>query len=536
MAADSSKNYDDVPYTSLPFAQTQPDRLATIAWLFGMTPAMPSRCRVLELGGASGGNMAPLAERYPNSEFVCVDYSARQVADGQKVVQGAGLRNIRLMHGNILELGPQLGMFDYIVCHGVYSWVPRGVQDKIMQLCRSLLNEQGVGLISYNTSPGWRLRGTVRDLMMYRAQFFESPADKLAQGKALLDFLSESVPEDKSAYGMLLKSEVDYIRALTPWYLLHEYLEDVNESLYFHEFMTRAKQHGLEYLGESDIATMLTMNLPPQVGDTLRKLSGDIIQTEQYMDFVRNRLFRQTLLCHGERQLKRNLTGERIHTLHVASNAQPPDGLLDPNTSDAVPFKLGGAVLTSADPIVKAAMLVMKDAWPCSLQFNDLLTASRSRLRTGATFVTETELNRERDQLSSMLLRGYTAQLVSMSVEGRTVRKDVPARPLATKLARVQAVMGDKVATLLHEVATLPDLERLVVQHLDGLKDHAALVELIAVEVLAGRLNLQNSGQPVTDPAQVRELLNGAVTELLKRLAGKNLLCPDGWLERSVTA
>jgi len=525
----SSAHYDQVPYTSLPFPQTQPDRLATIASLFSLTPAAPSRCRVLELGGASGGNSAPLAQRYPNSEFVCVDYSSVQVAIGQKVVQAAGLRNIRLVHGNILELGTELGKFDYLICHGVYSWVPRGVQDKILQLCRSLLNDQGVGLVSYNTSPGWRLRGTIRDLMMYRAQFFSAPEEKLQQSTALLDFLAESVPQEKHAYGMLLKSEIDHIRSLSSWYLMHEYLAEVNESLYFHEFMTRAAQHSLQYLGESDIATMLTMNMPQQVGDTLRRLSGDIIQTEQYMDFVRNRLFRQTLLCHVERKLERALTGARVYALHAASNVQPPDGLLDPNTTDAVSFTLGGSALTSSEPIIKAALLVLNDAWPCSLSFAELFTAAGSRLRSGTAFEDATTLARERDQLGAMLLRGYTAQLVSLSVEPRAVRKDVPSRPLATSLARVQATAGDKVATLLHEVATLADLERLVLKLLDGGRDQAGIVELIVTEVLAGRLNLQHEGQAVTDATRARELLGSAVVELLKRLVSKNLVCPDGW-------
>jgi hypothetical protein len=68
-------SYGDVPYVSQPFPQTHPDRLATLGRLFGLTPAPIPRCRVLELGCASGGNLIPLAYQLPESEFVGVNPS-----------------------------------------------------------------------------------------------------------------------------------------------------------------------------------------------------------------------------------------------------------------------------------------------------------------------------------------------------------------------------------------------------------------------------------------------------------------------------
>ncbi len=521
--------YDAVPYASLPFQQTHPDRISTIAWLFGMTPVDPNKCRVLELGAAGGGNIAPMAIRYPNSEFVGVDYSARQVADGQRVIEAAGLTNVKLMCGNIAELGSELGKFDYIITHGVYSWVPAPIQEKIMELSSSLLTENGVAYISYNVSPGWRLRGTIRDLMVYRAKFFRTPDQQLSEAKALLDFLGETVPSENSAYGMLLKSEIEYLKSLSNWYLMHEYLEEHNESIYFHDFMSRAAKVGLQYLGESDFQSMLTMNFPPPVAEKLKRLSSDIIQTEQYMDFVRNRLFRQTLLCHSDRKLERTLTGQRVLDLHVAGNVQMPNGVLDPSTTESVAFTNKGSTLTTTEPIVKAGLMALREAWPCSVSFQDLLVAARAKLRSGAVLVDEAVLNRERDQLATTMLRAYSAQLVELSLTGRKTRIDVPEKPRATKLARIQAGLSPQVATLLHELATLPDLERLLLQNLDGEHDIASLVEIVAGHVQAGRLNLQHEGQPVTDPERIRQFLVPAVQELLKRLQSKNLLCPEGF-------
>src|SRR5436190_23362618 len=93
-------SYDEVPYKSYPYPQSHPDRLATVATLFGMEPPPLDNCRVLELGCCSGGNLIPMAERFPGRRFVGVDYSQRQVAEGQATLKELGLENIELRHGN----------------------------------------------------------------------------------------------------------------------------------------------------------------------------------------------------------------------------------------------------------------------------------------------------------------------------------------------------------------------------------------------------------------------------------------------------
>ena len=47
-----------------------------------------------------------------------------EVADGQAAVGELGLTNLTLHHASILDIDDSYGPFDYILCHGVYSWVP----------------------------------------------------------------------------------------------------------------------------------------------------------------------------------------------------------------------------------------------------------------------------------------------------------------------------------------------------------------------------------------------------------------------------
>jgi len=75
-------SYDIVPYESFPYANTHPDRLATIATLLDLKPPSPKRCRVLELGCAAGGNLIPMAVNAPESRFVGLDLSRVQITEG----------------------------------------------------------------------------------------------------------------------------------------------------------------------------------------------------------------------------------------------------------------------------------------------------------------------------------------------------------------------------------------------------------------------------------------------------------------------
>ena len=125
-------SYDAVPYPDYSYFESHPDRVATMATLFGMKPPPVDRCRVLELGCAGGGNLIPMAYGLPQSEFVGIDTSARQIAAGQEKASALGLKNVTLQPLDILDVNTDHGQFDYIIAHGVFSWVPRVVQDKIL--------------------------------------------------------------------------------------------------------------------------------------------------------------------------------------------------------------------------------------------------------------------------------------------------------------------------------------------------------------------------------------------------------------------
>lgn len=159
---------------------------------------------------------------FPQAECVAIDGSAQQIQEGQAIVDELALTNVRLIAGDILDIDESLGKFDYIVAHGVYSWVPNDVQQKILEVCASNLSPNGIAYVSYNTYPGWRLRGMIRDLMLYRGRFFNKPKEKLQQGRVLLDFLAKSTADQDTAFAKLLADEVGGLQTKQEYYLIHD--------------------------------------------------------------------------------------------------------------------------------------------------------------------------------------------------------------------------------------------------------------------------------------------------------------------------
>ncbi len=474
-------SYDQVPYESFPFRQTHPDRLATLGQLFGLQPAELARSRVLELGCAAGGNLIPMALALPGANFVGVDLSTVQVAQGQKIIADLGLRNIRLLAMSITDVNTGLGEFDYILAHGVYSWVPNTVQEKMLAICGDQLSANGIAYISYNTLPGWRMRGMIRDLMRYHAMQFADPAPRVAQARAILDFLARSVPTQDNAYGMLLKSELEGLQNSPDYYILHEHLEDTNEPVYFHEFAERASRNGLQYLAEADFHSMLTSNFAPEVKDTVVRIAPDVIRQEQLMDFLRNRTFRQTLLVRQNLTVNRTLTPERVTPLWVSGSLLPVNPTPELATQREEAFRApDGGRLKTPNPISKAAIVVLARDCPRALAFADLVRESLALLGIPAPQAAQPGLSVEQT-LASDLLQCYGVGLVELHSCPSAFVTQPGEHAEASPLARWQAAQGLlHVTNMRHEMANIDaNLGRLL-RLLDGTRDRDTIYRIVA--------------------------------------------------------
>jgi SAM-dependent methyltransferase len=472
-------SYDAIPYESAPVYETHPANLAVQAALFGMTPAVPSRCRVLELGGASGGNLIPMAFHHPQSEFLGIELSARQVADGQALIRRLGLNNVRIEQADILDYQPP-GTFDYVIAHGVYSWVPPAVRDGLLRLCARALRPQGVACVSYNTRPGWGVRSMLRDMLVHAVRHAQSPRERLRLAQERLVQLEAVFAAQPGPLAGQVHEEIVSLRTRHVSYLYHEYLAEVNDPLLFSEFIAEAGRHGMQYLCEAELQTMFSDNLG-EAGSALVDRFDDLVEQEQIMDFLRLRMFRQTLLCRAGLQLNRELDLDQFGRLAFFAALVPKEAP-EPRTPVMQPFQTpDGGTCMVRHPLTKAALQVLADAYPDAVAFDALAAQAQQRLPGTAASA--------RDELLGELTGLYLRQYIGVRPGPEHYPRRIGERPRMTALARAEVDSGTgSVSTFRHMPMGLDEFAQRLVQLLDGSRTLSDIHAQLAQEIRAGQL------------------------------------------------
>ncbi len=529
MSESAPNPYDQVAYASHPFSQTHPDRLATLATLFGLQPAPVTQCRVLELGCGEGANLIPMAFGLPESRFIGVDLAARPVAAGQAKIAELELENIELRCLDIREVDRSLGQFDYVIAHGVYSWVPAEVRERMLAICGEMLAPHGVAFISYNLYPGYYLREMAREMMLFHVEGISEPAERVEQGLALLKLMLARFPNEVAAkadlYGAVMFEQLErMLEYRHNTQVFHDELAPINRPVWFHDFMQQADAHGLQYLAEANFFEMQDYLYPPPIRDFLRQFGPDrIVEKEQYLDFFKCRGFRQTLLCRREAVVTRAFDLRQSACLYVESPARyagsPPDLRAEVVQEFRGPL---GARLQTDHPLAKAALWHLGEASPLALRWDELLAGARSRLNgvhgvDGVDGAATGDGEAER-RLAEILTAAYGAGVVELHVYRPPMVVEASDRPMASRLARFQAGRGEAVANLLHKNVELKDaLSRRLVQLLDGTRDRAALRDDLA------RL-AEAEGLLIGAPRPAREIIAEKLEENLSKCAHMGLL------------
>lgn len=305
--------YDELLYKSNPFNYTVPALLEAQGKLFGLTPKDSRKARVLELGSSFGGNIITQALYNPEAEFVGVDLTAEQVKKGNEVIEKIGLKNIKLIEKNILDINEDFGKFDYIIVHGVFSWVPDIVKEKIIKICNENLTEEGIAYISYNTYPGWKEADKIREMMLYANKYFPevSQGDKVQRGKAFISIVAEQM----KIYTDVAEKKGDFIKQIEgilnmqDYYVGHEQLENINDPMYLHEFVDMLRKENLQYISDVGLRLSIASVYNDSTIEKLQQLSqGDPVIKEQCLDYILDTKFRRALICKNSQAEKLNFS------------------------------------------------------------------------------------------------------------------------------------------------------------------------------------------------------------------------------------
>ena len=297
--------YSELGYKSMPFPYTTPATLEAYAALVGVSAPNPKTARVLELGATYGGNIISQALFNPDATFVGIELSQEQVEKGNEVIANAGLTNVSLIQSDIASIGSEIGTFDYIIAHGVYSWVDDGVKDALLRLIDEHLAEDGIAYISYNTYPGWHTMDEVRQLMMFsnrdKTQF--NHKEKVLHGKTIGSIVGSQILK----YDNLKERNSKFLGALRSvmqkdeYYVGHDHLEPNNDPVYFYQFNDHLEAHNLAYLCDADLTLSMVRSFDADIADTLDKLAlNDPVAQEQYLDFMLDTTFRKSIICKAK--------------------------------------------------------------------------------------------------------------------------------------------------------------------------------------------------------------------------------------------
>lgn len=406
-----------------------------------------------------------------NSRFVGVDTSEDAVARGQAAIGELGLTNARLIESDLRDLDRSLGTFDYIIAHGVYSWVPTDVRDALLKVVKARLNPQGVAYMSYNVLPGWHIDRISRDLMRFHVQGIDQPEKKAEQARAFLHLATEA-GEELSTYRMVLEDEAERLDSYPDWFMLHDHMGEFTTPVYFRDFVEHAASHGLRFLTEADYEVTTTFGLRNDVTAMLRPLVGDVVLYQQYLDYLRGGRFRRTLLCHDSVRVDRSPDADRLAGLLVAApvTARPTDDGASRNF-----VGLRKQSIRTDQPLVMSVLDCVGEAWPAAVAFNDLVDVARSALDVNDAAAHATDV---RPTLARLVLSLFASAFLELRRYDTPVCTEITDRPRTTRVARWQAGRSSLVTNVFHRNVLVEEEGALhLLRHLDGFHSRADLAE-----------------------------------------------------------
>jgi SAM-dependent methyltransferase len=452
--------YDLLPYTEHAYAESSPDHLRVVAALAGFTPAMelPALApRVLELGCGRGGNLLPLAAAWPDATFVGVDRSPSQIRDATRVAEAAELRNVTFVTADFAEsdLGAVTSPpFDFVLCHGVYSWVPPASRAALLARIRAALAERGLAYVSFNTLPGWYRRFAARDFLRFAA----GGAGMGGAGgpRKALAWLTDVVSPELGAYRDDLRAVLDRLSRTEAAYLTHEYLADVHHPVYAATFVEEAAEAGLRYVADALPGEAALETLPDAV--QARAKSLDVGRALTLVDFARDTAFRRAVLARADTAARADFRPHAsvashavaILGLRVASRLRP---LGDAGLSDVESFE-GGGVTVQLSGVTRRALRALATARPRSIPCRELADAVSTAPETLARALAELWVT-----CPGLDLHEREPELVTT----------VSPHPRASAVARWHAIEGGPVTNVWHqEVALAEPVVRFILGRLDG--------------------------------------------------------------------
>lgn len=501
----SHVSYDDLPYDGGCVSSSHPARMRALGKLFGLDAPDPDSARILEIGCAGGSNLLPLAYSLPGATFTGIDLSARQIDLARERASKLQLSNLQLEAMSVVDAANLQGPFDYIICHGVYSWVPDEVRDAILRTIHDKLAPNGIAFVSYNALPGWHFRKGVRDMMVYHGRYFPTVEERAQQARALVDFVGDAGATLAAEIpGLAVPSQAvasvrDVITRYPDYYVVHEFLESDNRAFYLYEFVDQLEAHDLQYLGDTTFASMVAGNLPAEIAETLTRISVTAVALEQYRDFLVNRTFKHSLICAKDVVLERSIEPHLARGLNYRI-AHPPGA--QGETPESA-YGADGRLTGLANATGRAVVAALRGAYPGVLSFADVQKA------TGT--LTGDELERTLlNLLAHDIVEVVAGTLGPQTTRSSSVRAWPPARVLGAEMGSIP--------TRYHQSLGINAAGRLLLGLLDGTRTEQQVLDEAYATLARPGMSYETTEGTMDGPDLPRELSDDIVQSILGEL------------------
>jgi hypothetical protein len=452
---DTPAGDEDVPYVDSVQLKLTPDKMAVAALLRGLSPPDPRTASFLEIGGARCINTLGVAAAHPDARCVGFDLSAGMIESGRALGAAAGLKNADLQQADILTYPRDGEKFDYIACHGVYTWVPQAVRDGIIEIIGARLAPGGIAYIGYDALPAAAGKRELSRFLISQVGHIADVAERVDAAVLIATVLRRNQREN-SRLKPLLDLLVGHSPNFKRNYFYHDWLIPDYAPISLADLARAVAPHGLAYAGNAALYDLRVHEFD-EAGQALIAAAGDdLVRRNTTLDLLWGVLsFRADLFVHA--------------------HAQPP-AAAEPLRQ--LRFSAGSTSVESIeDPGLRRIAAVLAEAAPDELGFGEL------RARTGYS---EAELDR-------LLAHDQVLVLFEIHASAQPFTSAPGERPRASPLVRAMLAHGEEAVSLRHEKLTISDpVMRLILVLADGSRTDADIAagvsEVFGAPAAAGQV------------------------------------------------
>ncbi|HEY5663172.1 MAG TPA: methyltransferase regulatory domain-containing protein, partial [Ilumatobacter sp.] len=361
----------------------------------------------------------------------------------------------------------------------------------------------GLAYVSYNTYPGWHMRGVLRSILVDAVPHDAPTGERVRIARAVARQVATDA-EHFEGFGERLAGHARELLDYEDHYLAHDHLELENHPLWFREFLDLAARHGLQFVDDLEVSP----NVAPS------DLHG-----LQYVDRISGVTFRASVLCAADVELEDGRSPAGLAQLFVAGPLRPEGTVEMDEGVPATILGLKGKSLQTSSRAVKLFARSISATWPQSRPVEALIADVVDEVGSGGP-----DASAIRHQLLDTVLNLHRRRAVELETQPYPFTRQISARPIVSAGNRWAAEAGELLTGGRHDRHRLDRFAAFVASRLDGSRTVPDLVDDVVRAGEDGTLSFSDADDSQLRGTDLRAAADETVPEVLRHLASIGLL------------